>query len=330
MADESRRPEDEFESRLLGEGDRHDLGTVAARAGLEPAAVVEVLRALGIAVPTPGAATLLASDLQAVRLLAEVGSLFGEAATLRFARVMRASIARAAEAAVSMFGISVEDPLRERGGTPAEIVAATNRALTYLPLVPELFGALFQRQALDAIRRLAILHGQDSTYDTVTASVGFADLVASTRWSQSRTPRELADALGEFERLAQAALSGGARLVKTIGDEVMFFAPTPADACRTALNLVGAVAGEPRLPALRAGIAHGRVVALDGDLYGPVVNLAARLVHQAEPGQAVADAALVAAAQDTELSFTALTPRPLSGFTEPVVPYLIAETPQTP
>jgi adenylate cyclase len=316
---------DEFERRLFGEGERHDVDRVASRTGLEPAAVVEVLCALGIAVPAPGAATLSASDLRAVRVVVEVRSLFGEEAVLRFARVMRATISRAAEAAVSMFGISVEDPLRERGAAQSEVVAATDRALTYLPLVPELFGALFQGQALDAIRRMAILHGQDSTYDTVTASVGFADLVASTQWSQRRTPRELADALGEFERLAQAALSGRARLVKTIGDEVMFFAPTPGEACRSALNLVAAVAGEPRLPALRAGLAHGRVVALDGDLYGPVVNLAARLVHQAAPGQAVADAELVTAAQGAAgLSFTALPSRPLSGFTEPVVPYLVA------
>ncbi|HEX4246518.1 MAG TPA: hypothetical protein VH008_01530, partial [Pseudonocardia sp.] len=111
-------------------------------------------------------------------------------------------------------------------------------------------------------------------------------------------------------------------------------------------------AGEPRLPALRVGLAHGRVVALDGDLYGSVVNLAARLVHQAEPGRVVSDAALALAAakealaetvpedteenieeaaEDTEdtddvvLSFTALPPRQLPGFDAPVTPYLVAD-----
>jgi adenylate cyclase len=314
-----------IEYRLLGDGDRYDVAAIAAEAGLPEAVVVEFLRALGTAVPTEGEAALSAADLRAVRLLAQVASLFGEETVLRFARVMRATTGRVAEAAVSMFGISVEDPLRERGGTRAELAEATDRALSFLPLIPELFGVLFQRHALDSVRRMAILHGQDTTYDTVTASVGFADLVASTVWSRSRTPRELADALGEFERLAQAAVSGRARLVKTIGDEVMFFAPTPGEACRTALDLVRAVAEEPRLPALRAGLAHGRVVALDGDLYGPVVNLAARLVHQAEAGQAVVDAALVAA-EDTGLGFRALAPRQVAGFDEPVTPYLLAPT----
>jgi len=333
-----------IEYRLLGEGGRHGVAEVAASVGLGPEAVVELLCALGIAVPAPGAATLTDSDLAAVRTFAQVRALFGHEAVLRFARVVRASISRVAEAAVAMFGISVEDPLRQRGGTRAELAAVTDRALNTLPLVPELFAALFQGQALDAIRRMAILHGADSTYETVTASVGFADLVGSTVWSQHRAPREIADALGEFERLAQAALSGRARLVKTIGDEVMFFAPTPGEACRTALNLVSAVAGEPRLPALRAGLAHGRVVALDGDLYGSVVNLAARLVHQAEPGHVVSDGAFAdaaraaqraaheAAAQHTDiaaevadLSYTALPPRRLAGFDEPVTPYLVVE-----
>jgi adenylate cyclase len=309
--------------RLLGDGQRYDVEAVAAEAGLTPADVAEVLRALGLAVPSAGQAVLSAADLQAVLLFAGVRAFFGEETVLRFSRVVRSAVSRVAEAAVAMFGINVEDPLVQRGGTHTELTEAADRALTALSTIPELFAALFQRQALEAVRRMAIAHGGDTSHETVTVTVGFGDLVGSTAWAQVCTPRELTAALGEFERLAQAALSGRARLVKTIGDEVMFMALTADEACRTALNLVAALR-EVQLPELRVGLAHGRAIALDGDLYGPVVNLAARLVHEAAPGQVVADPALVAAARDTDLTFTALEPRPLRGFEEPVLPHVVA------
>ncbi|GAA4383615.1 adenylate/guanylate cyclase domain-containing protein [Tsukamurella soli] len=310
------------EHRLLGDGRRYDLDAVAARAGLAPAGVVEVLRALGLAVPAAGEETLSTADLRAVEVFAEVSGFFGEETMLRFGRVVRSAVGRIADAAVAMFGISVEDPLRQRGGTGAEVTEAADRALGSLGLVPELFAALFARQALDAVRRASIAHGADSSHETITVTVGFGDLVGSTAWVRTRTPRELAVALGEFERVAQASLAGQARLVKTIGDEVMFVALTPDEACHTALNLIAELRSA-HLPELRVGLAHGRVVALDGDLYGPVVNLAARLVHQAQPGQILADPALAAAADGTGLSFTALAPRRLAGFDEPVVPHAV-------
>jgi adenylate cyclase len=129
--------------------------------------------------------------------------------------------------------------------------------------------------------------------------------------------------------LAQAALDGRSRLVKTIGDEVMFMAVAPVEACRTALNLVAALR-EAELPELRVGLAHGRVIALDGDLYGPVVNLAARLIHQSAPGQILADPALVAASRGTDLQFAALEPRRLAGFENEMVPHIVQAHHQCP
>ncbi len=310
------------EHRLLGDEHRYDLDVVAARTGLTRADVVDVSQALGLAIPAAGEATWSTPDLQAAQLFADVREFFGEEAVLRFSRVMRSAVGRVAEAAVAMFGINVEDPLLQRGGTRTELIEAADRAFTSLGLVPELFAALFARQALDAVRRSAIAHGADSSHDTVTVTVGFGDLVGSTAWTRARSPRELAAALGDFERLAQAALTGRSRVVKTIGDEVMFMSLTPDEACRTALNLIAELRGA-HLPELRVGLAHGRVVALDGDLYGSVVNLAARLVHEADPGQILADPALVATAYGTGLVFTALDPRPLAGFDEPVVPYAV-------
>ena len=63
-----------------------------------------------------------------------------------------------------------------------------------------------------------------------------------------------------------------------IGDAAMFTVVDPAGAAMVALELADEVAAEPRLSGLRIGMASGAALARDGDLYGPVVNLASRLV----------------------------------------------------
>jgi adenylate cyclase len=73
-------------------------------------------------------------------------------------------------------------------------------------------------------------------------------------------------------------------VVKTIGDEVMFATGDAAAAAEIALGLVVAHALDPELPDLRAGLASGPTLAWEGDLFGPTVNLASRLVNLARPG----------------------------------------------
>jgi adenylate cyclase len=118
--------------------------------------------------------------------------------------------------------------------------------------------------------------------DTRVLAVGFGDLVGSTELGTTRSLTELNAALDVFERTATDVIAAtGGRVVKFIGDEVMFRAESADVACSSAIALVDAVRGDPRLPALRAGVAHGIVASREGDFYGPVVNLAARLTKLA-------------------------------------------------
>ena len=80
-----------------------------------------------------------------------------------------------------------------------------------------------------------------------------------------------------------------------VGDEVLFVTGHPAGAAEIALRLTSPDRGGKGLPALRVGMATGRVLTRFGDVYGPVVNLAARLTSLAKPGTALVDAGLAAA-----------------------------------
>jgi len=90
-------------------------------------------------------------------------------------------------------------------------------------------------------------------------------------------------------------VSNHGQVVKMVGDEVLFVTGQPADAAEIALRLTSPDRDRRGLPALRVGMAAGRVLTRFGDVYGPVVNLAARLTSLARPGTALVDAELAAA-----------------------------------
>lgn len=126
---------------------------------------------------------------------------------------------------------------------------------------------------------------------------GFVDLVGSTALAQRLSTRELGAVLTEFEHAASDAVTAaGGRVVKPIGDEVLYVAPDEPAACAVALELARSFSEHPCVPPTRAGVAAGEVLLRDGDVFGPVVNLAPRAVKLAGPGTVVAPADVIAAA----------------------------------
>jgi adenylate cyclase len=142
--------------------------------------------------------------------------------------------------------------------------------------------------------------------------------VGSTPLIRDLAPSEINAALREFESEAnEVIVRHGGRVVKTIGDEVMFVVPDVAAACRASLEIQRFVAGHAVLTSLRGGLAAGDLVRGYGDYYGPEVNIAARLVQQADPDVLlVTDSVRQKAEHDESLVFTPLGLVSLRGFEE--------------
>ena len=103
----------------------------------------------------------------------------------------------------------------------------------------QLRAALWRRLSRDAVPDLAV-------------AIGFADLAGYTTLSAELDSDHLAEFVGRWEELAYDTVARhGGRVVKTIGDEVMF-AGLSAQVARIAIALRDA-AGEQRLPPVRAG-----------------------------------------------------------------------------
>jgi adenylate cyclase len=125
--------------------------------------------------------------------------------------------------------------------------------------------------------------------ETSDVAVGFADLVGFTELTRGLTDADLAALVERFERLAAHAVGdAGGRVVKTLGDEVMF--TTGGAAAAAALGLALAESTQRDLGReVRVGIAYGPVVARLGDVFGPTVNIASRLTALAYPGTVLLD-----------------------------------------
>jgi adenylate cyclase len=149
----------------------------------------------------------------------------------------------------------------------------------------------------------------------LSLTVGFADMVGFTALSQQLEERELARVVERFETLAYDAVAGhGGRIVKMIGDEVMFVTDEPAAAAEIGLALAEVYGKDETVSDVRVGLAHGPVLGLEGDYFGPTVNLASRIVNIAYVGSVVVSSEIHARlADDERFVLKAVRPRRLKG-----------------
>lgn len=272
--------------------ERITVAEAARRSGVPESIVRTALLRLGLAVPGEGEARLTAPAVDALLVFRGGADLFGEDVILQFTRVVGAACSAIAEAAVSVFGAGIASG-RLAAETDQIAYAATvlDTTMTFGTLGPAVDIVL--RQHFEAA--IARLEPRESGRE-VPFAIAFVDLIGSTAVGQRVDPSVFAAALGEFDdRVADIAGEHGVRLVKLLGDGAMLAARDPVvlvDACRALLD---AVRGRPLLDEARAGVTLGPVAARDGDYYGSVVNLAARVVVVSAPGEILCDEQVAAA-----------------------------------
>ena len=279
---------EQVEERLLGGPRKHRRDQVAESAGVPVEHARRLWRAVGFADVGDEAVAFTDRDLEAlarVQGLVRDGVLDDELAV----SVTRAMGHNAARLVEWLYDALVEHLVDEG----LEVEAAAGRAVElvteHLDELDELVMFVWRRQlAAVSGRALAI-----AARETVTGrlSVGFADLVSYTRLSQKLEERELASLVDRFGRRSADVVAGaGGRLVKTVGDEILFVADSAAGAATIGLELAETMAEDPVLPDVRVGVATGTVLTRMGDVFGRTVNLASRLTALAAPGTVLVDA----------------------------------------
>ena len=147
------------------------------------------------------------------------------------------------------------------------------------------------------------------------ATVGFADLVSFSALTNRLDDDEIGNLVEVFESRSHDVVSRrGGRVVKTLGDSVLFMAASPEDGVEIAWDIVHVIGGDKRLPDVRVGVVTGSVVLRMGDVYGPAVNLAARLVGVARRNRVITDSYTAERLPERRYDTRVLPARPVRGF----------------
>ncbi len=257
---------------------------VADAAGVSLPEVRRLWRALGFPPVPDDASFFTTADVDAARgahALVTSGALEPEL-LIQLTRAAGQAMAHLAEAQIASVGERIQRLAAEPDVDRDELLWGVTGALlaTFEPFLTY----IWRRHLLS----VAWNHTA-ATADAARASgdlvIGFADMVGFTAISQQLDERELAGMVDRFEeRVYDHVPERRGRVVKMIGDEVMFSVERPADAAEIALSLVDAHRADEALPDLRVGLALGPTLSWQGDLFGPTVNLASRVVNVARAG----------------------------------------------
>ena len=213
---------------------------------------------------------------------------------------------------------------------PATARAAAMKLADIADELEPLLVYAWRRHLSAAISRMVSDSEPTTDSSGVVRCVGFADLVSFTRLVRRLSERELARVVQRFEALASDVVTAhGGRVIKTVGDEVLFVASGAAPAAAIALDLVEAMAEDDLLPDVRVGMASGHVVSRLGDVFGITVNRASRLTAVARPRTVLVDDAMAASLASTSgFEMSALGRRTLRGI-GPVTPWSLRRADQS-
>jgi adenylate cyclase len=225
-------------------------------------------------------------------------------------------MARLADWQVSTLSEYIEDLERTGRGTGSRLETGLAVLRGVEPSFEELLLYVWRRHLAAAVGRIEALGAEDSDLHTLVVTVGFADLVSFTRLSNGIDGARLAGLVEDFESTcADIVTAGGGRVIKTLGDSVLFIASGPRQGIDIACDVVERMGADPEMPDVHVGLATGPVVMRLGDVFGSPVNLASRFTGIARRNRVIADSATAEAVTGVSGYATrSMTEREIRGF----------------
>jgi adenylate cyclase len=321
-----------LENLLSQPGPRHSVREAARLSGLSAEMIERIYATTGLGMPVDG---LSDADVEILKYAAAVlDAGLPLPAFVQLMRVYGQSLAQIADAEVRLIHLYVHEPLMRSGVTSVEIAnEMEGLAREVLPFATPFMNYFHERLLAQFVEQDMIGHMEaDINADAlaegrVRVAIVFADLAGYARLTV-----ELGDeaALGAVERFVAAVeqtLPVDARVIKTLGDEVMVVGPDAPALTAWAAELRSGVSPDDPLP--RIGIHYGEALYRDGDYFGRDVNQAARVVARAGGGEVLVTRPVVEAAAGVEgLEFRRIGEVRLKGFSEPTELFTAALAPE--
>jgi adenylate cyclase len=306
---------------------RYTLKEAAQATGLKPELIERLTGAMGLSVLTVD--SISEEDLQLLRYVAAIlGAGLPLPALMQLTRVYAQAMAQIADAEVRLFHLYVHEPLM-RDGVPGVEMAGEMEALTreMLPFVAPIMNYLHGRFLAYFVEQDVIGHIEADLGDETAeegrmrVAIAFADLAGYTRLTEEQGEEQAVGAVEHFVEVVEHTLPIDARVIKTLGDEVMVVGADPVALTEWAIGLNASLPEGSPQP--RIGIHRGSALYRDGDYYGREVNRAARVVARAAGDEVLVTRPVVDMAAGAErLRFELIGEVLLKGFNEPTELFL--------
>ncbi len=301
---------------------RYTLEEAARATKLQPALIERLMVTMGLNVLSTD--SISEQDLQVFRYGAEIlGAGLPLPALLQIVRVYGQAMAQVADAEVRLFHLYVHEPLMREGVSGLE-VAREMETMTreMLPFAAPFINYLHGRMLGYFVEQDVIGHIESELTDEETTEEGrmrvvvaFADLAGYTKLTEEAGEAEAVSAVERFVERVEQTLPIDARVIKTLGDEVMIVGADAVTLTGWGVDLVDKL--PKNSPAPRIGIHCGTAIYRDGDYYGREINRAARVVARAAGGEVLVTRPVVdAAGRQDGLSFELIGEVVLKGFNE--------------
>jgi adenylate cyclase len=320
-ADEGRLAYGFVEETFPDGGSTRTLQDAVEKTGLEPALIERFWTSMGL--PASELEHLTDEDVRALEYAASVlAAGFPLVAFLQIARVYGQALAQIADAEIRLFHIYVHEPMI-REGVPGVAMAEEMKDLAHdlLPLASPLMDYAHQRFLQHYVEQDVVGHMElemDSEVDLgrLQVAICFCDLAGYTRFTEEIGEEEALSFVERFVEAVVETLPDDARVIKTIGDEVMIVGQDVQALTDWAVGFQELFRERPEP---RIGIHYGSALYRDGDYFGREVNLAARVVARARGGEVLATGAVIERVAESEhLAFYGVGQVKMKGFDEPV------------
>lgn len=302
MTDNPRDLEAEIAERLLGRPATMGRREISREAAVSVMSARKLWHALGFQIVDDEDLMFTEADLDALRRVANLSrdNNLDEDLALAMARAFARTSDRLAVWQTQLVAEYLTPPEQEAeiGEKDARAVpdrsvaeAAATQLVDLVDQLEPLMVYVWRRHLTSAITRM-LADARDTDHDPSAPLrvVGFADLVNFTSLVRRMTERQLATLVQRFEELASDVVAThGGRVIKTVGDEVLFVHVDANAAAAIGLDLVDAMGEDPLLPDVRVGMAYGKVISRLGDVFGTTVNRASRLTAVTPPGRVFVD-----------------------------------------
>ena len=310
-----------LEDMFAAEPELRSIDETAEATGLEPALIERFWTSLGL--PSEGLERLTDEDVRALQYTSSVlATGFPLVALLQLMRVYGQALTQIADAEVRLFHLYVHEPLI-RAGVPGMQMAEEMEGLArdLLPLASPLMDYIHQRflqhyLEQDVVGHMELELDEGDDLGRVKVVIAFCDLAGYTRYTEEEGEEEALSFVERFVEAVTDTLPDDARVIKTIGDEVMIVGQDVQALTDWAVGFQHLFRERPEP---RIGIHYGATLYRDGDYFGREVNLASRVVARARGGEVlVTDAVVERVAESEHLAFDGVGQVKLKGFTEPV------------